>query len=209
MANSHLTNAKKAKNDEFYTQYHDIEKEIAAYIECNPDVFRGKTVLLPCDDPEWSNFTKLFAQNFERFGLKKLISTSYAVDSKIYKKGYQPTLFETNDPQYDQSKTTQNGKIFTLTHDKTGDGKIDVDDLEWHYLIGDGDFNSDFAVNNADFAILAGNWQATGTPAIGVVPEPATFALTGGALVTALLGSRRRRYWRSRSSRQRRYWRKQ
>jgi len=143
MANSHLTNAKKAKNDEFYTQYHDIEKEIAAYIEYNPDVFRGKTVLLPCDDPEWSNFTKLFAQNFERFGLKKLISTSYAVDSKIYKIDYQPTLFETNDPQFDQSKTTQNGKIFTLTHDKTGDGKIDVDDLEWHYLIGDGDFYSD------------------------------------------------------------------
>ena len=143
MPNSNLTNAKRAKNDEFYTQYQDIEKEIAAYIEYNPDVFRGKTVLLPCDDPEWSNFTKFFAQNFERFGLKKLISTSYAVDSKIYKKGYQATLFETNDPQYDQSKTTKNGKIFTLTHDKTGDGKVDVDDLEWHYLIGDGDFNSD------------------------------------------------------------------
>jgi hypothetical protein len=142
MANSNLTDAKRTKNDEFYTQYHDIEKEIAAYLEYNPDVFRDKTVLLPCDDPEWSNFTKFFAQNFERFGLKKLISTSYAVESKNYKIPYQPTLFEVNDPQYDQYKTTKYGKIFTLTHDKTGDGKIDVEDLEWHYLKGDGDFKS-------------------------------------------------------------------
>lgn len=142
MANSNLSNAKNAKNDEFYTQYHDIEKEISAYLEYNPDVFRGKTVLLPCDDPEWSNFTKYFAQNFERFGLKKLISTSYAVDSKTYKSVYQPTLFETSDPQFDKIKTTKNGKIFTLTNDKTGDHKVNVDDLEWHYLEGDGDFRS-------------------------------------------------------------------
>ena len=143
MANKNLTKAKKAKNDEFYTQYHDIEKEVAAYIEYNPDVFRGKTILLPCDDPEWSNFTKFFAQNYERFGLKKLISTSYAADSKKYKSGYQPTLFEINEPQYDKYKTNKNGKIFTLTHDRTGDGKINVEDLEWHYLEGDGDFRSD------------------------------------------------------------------
>ncbi len=142
MANSNLTNAKNAKNDEFYTQYPDIEKEINAYLEFNPDVFKGKTVLLPCDDPEWSNFTKFFAQNFESFGLKKLISTSYAPDSKSYKSGYQPTLFETENPQFDQKKTITNGKIFTLTHDKTGDGKIDVNDLEWTYLEGDGDFKS-------------------------------------------------------------------
>lgn len=143
MANSNLTNAKKAKNDEFYTQYHDIEKEIAAYLEYNPDVFRGKTVLLPCDDPEWSNFTKFFAQNFERYGLKKLISTSFAEDSKKYKYGYQPTLFEVKDPQYDEYKTKKNGKIFALARDRTGDGRIDVNDLEWHYLEGDGDFRSD------------------------------------------------------------------
>ena len=143
MANSNLTKAKNAKNDEFYTQYHDIEKEITAYLEFNPNVFHGKTILLPCDDPEWSNFTKFFAQNFERFGLKKLISTSYAPDSKNYKNGYQPSLFETNDPQYDENKTVKNGKIFTLTHDKSGDGKIDVNDLVWHYLQGDGDFKSE------------------------------------------------------------------
>lgn len=142
MANSNLADAQRAKNDEFYTQYPDIEKEISAYLEFNPDVFRGKTLLLPCDDPEWSNFTKYFAQNFQRLGLKKLISTSYAVDSKTYKDGYQPSLFEINDPQFDKVKTIQNGKIFTLSHDKTGDRTINVDDLEWHYLKGDGDFRS-------------------------------------------------------------------
>ncbi len=142
MANSNLTAAKNAKNDEFYTQYHDIQKEIEAYLEFNPEVFKGKTILLPCDDPEWSNFTKFFAQNFERFGLKKLISTSYAPDSKLYKNGYQPTLFEVNDPQFDAYKTQKNGKIFTLTGDKSNDGKIDVNDLEWKYLKGDGDFKS-------------------------------------------------------------------
>ena len=152
MPNEYLTNAKRAKNDEFYTQYHDIEKEISAYLEYNPNVFRGKTILMPCDDPEWSNFTKFFAQNFQRFGLKKLISTSYAVDSKIYKSGYQPTLFETNDPQYDKNKTTKNGKIFILTHDKSGDGKIDVNDLEWHYLVGDGDFRSEEIIKLRDEA---------------------------------------------------------
>ena len=98
MANNNLADAKRAKNDEFYTQYSDIEKEINAYLEYDPNVFKGKTVLLPCDDPEWSNFTKYLAQNFERFGLKKLISTSYAVNSKQYKSGYQATLFEINDP---------------------------------------------------------------------------------------------------------------
>ena len=143
MANKNLSNAKNAKKDEFYTQYNVIEKEISAYLEYDPDVFRGKTVLLPCDDPEWSNFTKYFAQNFDRFGLKKLISTSYAADSKTYKGTYQPTLFETSDSKYDQNKTTRNGKIFTLTCDRSGDQKVNVDDLEWHYLVGDGDFRND------------------------------------------------------------------
>jgi len=119
------------------------KKSMLTYIEYNPDVFRGKTILLPCDDPEWSNFTKFFAQKFEELGLKKIISTSYAADSKKYKSDYQPTLFEKNNPQYDKNKTTKNGKIFTLTEDRTGDGKIDVEDLEWKYLEGDGDFRSD------------------------------------------------------------------
>lgn len=142
MANKNLSKAKNAKNDEFYTQYNDIQKEISAYLEYNPEVFKGKTILLPCDDPEWSNFTKYFAQNFQRFGIKKLISTSYAPDSKPYDTGYQVSLFEESAPHYDKKKTTKHGKIFTLTHDISGDGKIDVDDLEWNYLDGDGDFKS-------------------------------------------------------------------
>jgi hypothetical protein len=142
MANSNLTQAKKAKNDEFYTQYSDIEKEMSAYLEYDENVFREKTILLPCDDPEWSNFTKYFAQNFERFGLKKLISTSYAVESKNVKGDYQPTLFELNNPQYDESKTRVKGKIFSITSDTSGDGRIDVNDLQWTYLEGDGDFRS-------------------------------------------------------------------
>ena len=142
MANDSLSKAKEAKNDEFYTQYHDIEKEISAYLEYNPDVFRDKTVLLPCDDPEWSNFTKYFAQNFENFGLKRLISTSYAPESKKYKSGYQPSLFETESPHFDADKSKTHGKIFILDHDVTGDGRINVNDLQWQYLEGDGDFRS-------------------------------------------------------------------
>ena len=142
MANKNLSKAKSAKNDEFYTQLPDINKEMNAYIEYNPDVFRGKTVLLPCDDPEWSNFTQYFALNFENFGLKRLISTSYAVESKKYKYGYQPSLFETQSPAYDKDKSLTHGKIFILDSDMTGDGHIDVDDLKWNYLEGDGAFRS-------------------------------------------------------------------
>jgi hypothetical protein len=142
MANRNLSEAKQAKNDEFYTQYADIQKEINAYMEFDPDVFRGKTILLPCDDPEWSNFTKFFAQNFENFGLKKLISTSFAQESKNYKSDWQPTLFETENPMFSADKTAVCGKIFTLTHDTNQNGKIDIEDLEWKYLEGTGDFRS-------------------------------------------------------------------
>ena len=143
MANENLFTAKRAKSDEFYTQYEDIEKEMNAYLEFNPKVFRNKTILLPCDDPEWSNFTKYFAQNFEKIGLKKLISTSYAPNSKLIKIIDQPTLFETASPQFDEKKAENNGKIFRLYRDKTNDHKIDVNDLEWEYLEGDGDFRSE------------------------------------------------------------------
>ncbi len=143
MANKKLTEAKNTKNDEFYTQYEDIQREINAYLEYNPDVFKGKTVLLPCDDPEWSNFTRFFAQNFENFGLKKLISTSFAFESKNFKEGYQLSIFEMESPQYDEDKTKTHGKIFTLTRDSNKSGVIDIDDLEWTYLEGDGDFRSD------------------------------------------------------------------
>ena len=161
--NTNLGAAKAAKNDEFYTQYADIQKEVNAYLEYNPNTFRDKTVLLPCDDPEWSNFTRFFAQNFERLGLKRLISTSYAVVSKKYK-DYQPTLFETESPAFDMDKTRIKGKIFELTRDTNGNGRIDIDDLEWHYLEGDGDFRSkevrklrdeaDIIVTNPPFSLF-------------------------------------------------------
>ena len=143
MANKALTKAKAAKNDEFYTQFYDIETEMEAYLDYNRDVFRGKTVLLPCDDPEWSNFTRYFAQNFEALGLKKLISTSFAPESKTYKCGYQLSLFETESPKFDKDKTKTHGKIFVLTEDTTGDGVTNLDDLQWDYLNGDGDFRSE------------------------------------------------------------------
>ncbi len=164
VANQNLGDAKKAKNDEFYTQFHDIEKEMNAYLEYDENAFRGKTVLLPCDDPEWSNFTKYFAQNFERLGLKKLISTSYAPNSKPKELNLQPTLFEIESPQFDEVKTASNGKIFTLTRDTTGDKVINVDDLEWQYLEGDGDFRgaevtalrdeADIIVTNPPFSLF-------------------------------------------------------
>jgi hypothetical protein len=143
MANENLSNAKSAKNDEFYTQFADIEKEMNAYLDFNADVFRGKVVLLPCDDPEWSNFTKWFVLNFTKIGLKKLISTSYAPDSRAINMLSDPTEFERKSKKFDPSKTTARGKIFTLSRDTTGDGRIDFDDIEWEYLKGDGDFRSD------------------------------------------------------------------
>ena len=143
MANANLSAAKNAKNDEFYTQFYDIQKEVNAYLEYNPDVFRGKTVLCPCDDPEWSNFTKFFASKFDDLGLKKLISTSYAYDSKNPKPDFdwQPTLFEFENPAYDAAKSPKNGKIFTLTDEE--EPPRDIDKLKWGYLDGDGDFRSE------------------------------------------------------------------
>lgn len=141
MAVETLKKAQKTKFDEFYTQYYDIQNEMNAYLEYNPNVFNGKTVLLPCDDPEWSNFTRFFAQNFERLGLRKLISTSFASESK-QDKYYQLTLFESESPLFDIKKTKTHGKIFTLEKDLNGSGNIDINDLQWKYLKGDGDFRS-------------------------------------------------------------------
>lgn len=162
--NSALGQARRAKNDEFYTQYPDIEKEMNAYLEYDSDVFRDKVVFLPCDDPEWSNFTKYFSQNFERLGLRKLISTSYAPNSKPKLIDSQPTLFEIESPLFDESKSAMNGKIFTLSRDLNGDRRVNVDDLEWKYLEGDGDFRSDeirelrdesdFIITNPPFSLF-------------------------------------------------------
>ncbi|MCI5829202.1 MAG: adenine-specific methyltransferase EcoRI family protein [Treponema sp.] len=171
MANENLKSAKKNKNDEFYTQYEDIQKEVNAYLEYNPDTFKDKTVLLPCDDPEWSNFTRFFAQNFENLGLKKLISTSFSAAGKCKKYGdkdadgyYQLSLFEEESPQFDRELSVTKGKIFILDRDTNSSGKIDIDALEWHYMDGDGDFRSkevkalrneaDIIVTNPPFSLF-------------------------------------------------------
>lgn len=164
MANKNLQAARASKNDEFYTQYRDIEVEMTAYLEYDPDVFRGKTVLLPCDDPEWSNFTRYFAAKFDELGIKKLISTSYAPESKKILLGGIFTQLEQSSPKFDAEKSKTHGKIFVLERDVTGDGKINIDDLEWDYLDGDGDFRSeevtklrdeaDIIVTNPPFSLL-------------------------------------------------------
>jgi hypothetical protein len=159
--NTSLGVAKRVKNDEFYTQYNDIEAEMNAYYEYDHDVFRGKTVLCPCDDPEWSNFTKYFAANFKRFGLKKLISTSYAKSAG----SRQLTFSEVSSPLYDEDKHDTHGKLFTLTGDTDGSGRVDTDDIKFSgYLDGDGDFRSkevtklrdeaDIIVTNPPFSLF-------------------------------------------------------
>lgn len=152
MAVTTLKKAQQDKFDEFYTQYFDIENEMNAYLEYNPDVFKDKVVLLPCDDPEYSNFTKYFAQNFERLGLKKLISTSFATESKKFKYPLQLSLFEIEDDRYNPTYSQTHGKIFTLTHDKNHSGRIDINDLQWEYLNGDGDFRSKEVIKLRDEA---------------------------------------------------------
>lgn len=144
-SNNSLGTAKAAKNDEFYTQLPDIEHEMQAYLGYNPDAFRDKTILMPCDDPEWSNFTRYFALNFQLFGIRRLISTSYAPDAKLAKYGIQPSLFDGNgqgDPKFDTARWQTHGRIFVLDRDVNGDNRIDIDDLRWDYLEGDGDFRS-------------------------------------------------------------------
>lgn len=76
-AAARLTEAREAKRDEFYTRYIDIQKEVEAYLEFDPNTFRDKVVYCNCDDPFESNFFKYFAANFNRLGLRKLITTSY------------------------------------------------------------------------------------------------------------------------------------
>jgi len=129
--NRSLHAAKAAKKDEFYTQYVDIQKEVDAYLEFVPHTFRGKVVYCNCDDPFESNFFKYFAANFNKLGLKKLITTSYD-GSPI---AGQLTLF----PEYDEG----NGKrekpkalavILDHVKDEDGDGAANVTDL-WPPLL--------------------------------------------------------------------------
>jgi len=144
MANGNLSNAKSVRNDEFYTQFHDIEKEIAAYLEYNPDVFRGKTILCPCDDPYESNFFKYFALKFNEFGLKKLIATCYA-GSPIANR--ELSLF---DEESAETKTTKSPHKIEITDINNG-GAVNLHDVQLLLaqdrnlltrLKGNGDFRS-------------------------------------------------------------------
>ena len=141
--NKNLNSAAKAKNDEFYTQFDDINRELNCYLEYDENVFRDKTILLPCDDPHFSKFTKFFALKFKDYGIKKLISTSYAVNSKKFQMPKQLSLFEENFPQYDPTIDDLRGKIYTLDSESIKTNKYPPDALQWEYLEGDGDFRSD------------------------------------------------------------------
>jgi len=156
MANSNLTNAKKAKNDEFYTQYGDIQKEIEAYLEYNPDVFRDKAVYCNCDDPFESNFFRYFVLNFNRLGLKRLITTSYkpspVANTQLGLFGDDKTLAKSKG----RPKVTANKFIINEVRDIDGDGEFNLKDVamqlkrnkhnEWTPLLGDGDFRSEECV---------------------------------------------------------------
>ncbi len=153
MASKNLTKAKKEKNDEFYTQYADIQKEIEAYLEYNFDVFQGKVLYCNCDDPYESNFFRYFVLNFDRIGLKRLITTSYK-PSPIA--NTQISLFgddETISPVKGRPKITANRFIINEVGDIKGDDEFNLTDIalqlqanknnEWQPLNEKGDFRSD------------------------------------------------------------------
>lgn len=174
MANRTLGAAKKAKNDEFYTQYSDIQKEVESYLEFNPDTFKGKILYCNCDDPFESNFFRYFALNFNRLGLKKLITTSYK-PSPIA--NTQLGLFgddKTIQPDKGRPKINANKLIINEVHDMDGDGAFNLSDIaeqlkanknnEWAPIEGDGDFRSseciellkqsDIVVTNPPFSLF-------------------------------------------------------
>lgn len=126
-ANRSLGKARSAKKDEFYTQYVDIQKEVEAYLEFDPDTFRDKVVYCNCDDPFESNFFKYLAANFNRLGLKKVITTSYE-GSPVAGQG---TLF----PEYDEDiggrqRPKALAVILDRVEDEDGDGAVTVADVE-------------------------------------------------------------------------------
>jgi len=157
MANKNLTNAKRVKNDEFYTQYSDIQKEIEAYLEYDSDVFRDKVVYCNCDDPFESNFFRYFVLNFNKLGLKQLITTSYkpspVANTQLGLFGDDKTLTKSKG----RPKVTANKFIINEVHDIDNDGEFNLKDVaeqlkankhnEWTPLEGDGDFRSDESIN--------------------------------------------------------------
>ncbi len=157
MANKNLTNAKRAKNDEFYTQFGDIQKEIEAYLEYDPDVFRGKVVYCNCDDPFESNFFRYFVLNFNKLGLKQLITTSYKpspiANTQLGLFGDDKTLAKSKG----RPKVNANKFIINEVGDMDGDGEFNLKDVaiqlrankhnEWEPLENNGDFRSDECIN--------------------------------------------------------------
>lgn len=133
--NTNLTDAKKAKNDEFYTRIEDIEKELKYY----KDFFRGKVVFCNCGDAIHHNFGKYFSMNFEHLGLKKLICTSFEMDGS-------------------------HGKVAIYEGDKNGNYIPDSDEWTTYVLEGNGDFRSaecvellkqsDVVVSNPPFSLF-------------------------------------------------------
>ena len=174
MANRNLTNAKKIKNDEFYTQYIDIQKEIEAYLEYNQNVFRRKVIYCNCDDSFESNFFRYFVLNFNKLGLKQLITTSYkpspVANTQLGLFGDDITLVKVKG----RPKITANKFIINEVKDLDGDGEFNLKDVakqlrankhnEWTPLEGDGDFRSkesvdllkqsDIVVTNPPFSLF-------------------------------------------------------
>ena len=163
--NKSLKAAVRAKEDEFYTQLTDIEKEMRYYKKH----FKDKVVFCNCDDPFESNFFKYFVLNFNRLGLKKLIATCY-VSSPIA--NTQLSLFDITGTEEDKQNKAYKA-IITKVYDKSGDGEIDMFDVaelfksgenELTELDGDGDFRSaeclalldesDVVVTNPPFSLF-------------------------------------------------------
>lgn len=166
MPNRNLTQAKKAKNDEFYTQLTDIEKELAHYRKH----FKGKVVLCNCDDPFESNFFKYFVLNFNRLGLKKLIATSYSGSPIAFR---QLNLFDFKDGVAPDGRKRAYKAVVTVVHGKSASSGYGMDDIAnlfvsgentLELLEGDGDFRSpeclalldeaDIVVTNPPFSLF-------------------------------------------------------
>jgi hypothetical protein len=125
--NRNLAAAKASKQDEFYTQYVDIQKEVEAYLEFDPDTFRDKLVYCNCDDPFESNFFKYFAANFNKLGLKKLVTTSYD-GSPIA--GAQLTFGEYNEGNGKRQKPKAIAVEIEEVADVNGDGATGIEDVK-------------------------------------------------------------------------------
>ncbi len=157
MANNNLTNAKRAKNDEFYTQFADIQKEIESYLEYDADAFRGKVVYCNCDDPYESNFFRYFVLNFNKLRLKKLITTSYkpspVANTQLELYGNDTTLPKSKG----RPKISANKFIINEVHKIAGDSEFNLKAVakklkanknnEWTPLEGAGDFQGDECIS--------------------------------------------------------------